>query len=242
MAVTDWSTTPASNNAAPPTGAPEGMAPSAVNDVMRQMMADIRVFYNNTALKDAANTFTAAAAATASLSFAPNGGSSGTAVLATIGVAGAIVNDSAAGDIVLRTTSHAIRLCVDGGTATALGVTSAGVAQYGGVEIGYRGIPVNTQNTNYTLVLTDAGKMILCTTTGGFTWTIPANASVAYPVGTVLTFINDSAGANTIAITTDTMRLAGTTSTGSRTLATIGMATAVKMVSTEWIISGSGLS
>ena len=42
-AVQDWSTTPASNNAAPPNGAPEGMAPGAVNDVMRQMMADIAV-------------------------------------------------------------------------------------------------------------------------------------------------------------------------------------------------------
>lgn len=35
-----WSTTPGSNNASPPHGAPEGMAPSAVNDTMRQMMAE----------------------------------------------------------------------------------------------------------------------------------------------------------------------------------------------------------
>lgn len=40
--VSQWSTTPASNNASPPNGAPEGMAPSAVNDVLRQIMADVR--------------------------------------------------------------------------------------------------------------------------------------------------------------------------------------------------------
>lgn len=41
--VSQWSTTPSSNTASPPFGAPEGMAPSAVNDVMRQIMADVRV-------------------------------------------------------------------------------------------------------------------------------------------------------------------------------------------------------
>lgn len=40
--IKNWSTTPASNNSASPNGAPEGMAPSAVNDIMRQQMADHR--------------------------------------------------------------------------------------------------------------------------------------------------------------------------------------------------------
>jgi hypothetical protein len=42
MAYTKYSLTPASNNAAPPDGAPEGMLPSAVNDTMRDMMSQIR--------------------------------------------------------------------------------------------------------------------------------------------------------------------------------------------------------
>jgi hypothetical protein len=46
----------------------------------------------------------------------------------------------------------------------------------------------------------------------------------------------------TIAITTDTMYLAGTGTTGSRTLAPFGMATAVKIGTTQWIISGNGLT
>lgn len=42
MGIENWSTTAASNNSSPPAGAPEGMAPSAVNDVIRQIMADVR--------------------------------------------------------------------------------------------------------------------------------------------------------------------------------------------------------
>ncbi|MFD2207225.1 hypothetical protein [Kiloniella antarctica] len=42
MGIENYSTTPANNNGAPPNGAPEGMTPGAVNDVMRQIMADVR--------------------------------------------------------------------------------------------------------------------------------------------------------------------------------------------------------
>jgi hypothetical protein len=74
--------------------------------------------------------------------------------------------------------------------------------------------------------------------------TIPANSSVAYPTGTVLTFINDaSAVVNVqIAITTDTLQWASGGTTGTRTLARYGVATAVKVTSTKWVISGTGLT
>ena len=66
---------------------------------------------------------------------------------------------------------------------------------------------------------------------------------MAYPVGTASTFVDpNAAGVVTIAITTDTMRLAGAGTTGSRTLAANGVATALKITSTEWIISGTGLT
>lgn len=109
----------------------------------------------------------------------------------------------------------------------------------------YAGIPQNSQSTAYTLVLSDAGKHILhpSADTTARTFTIPANASVAFPVNTAVTFVNQNAGGViTIAITTDTMRLAGAGTTGSRTLAANGVATALKITSTEWIISGVGLS
>lgn len=112
-------------------------------------------------------------------------------------------------------------------------------------SVGYLGIPQNSQSAAYTTVLTDSGKHIYhpSADTSARTWTIAANASVAYPVGTALTFINDtSAGVITIAINSDTLVLAGAGTTGSRTLAASGIATAIKVTSTRWMISGTGLS
>jgi hypothetical protein len=112
-------------------------------------------------------------------------------------------------------------------------------------EVGFRLIPQNSQSAAYTLVLADSGKHILhpSADTTARTFTIPANSSVAFTIGTAVTFVNqNSAGVVTIAITTDTMRLAGAGTTGSRTLAANGVATAIKLTATEWIISGVGLT
>ena len=114
-----------------------------------------------------------------------------------------------------------------------------------GTVIGYREIPQTSQSVAYTLVAGDAGKHVFhpSADTTARTWTIPANASVAFPIGTAITFVNQvSGGVITIAITTDTMRLAGPGTTGSRTLAANGIATALKVTATEWIISGTGLT
>jgi hypothetical protein len=112
-------------------------------------------------------------------------------------------------------------------------------------NIGYLNIPQNSQSTAYTLVATDTAKHILhpSADTTARVFTIPANSSVPFAIGTAITFVNQNgAGVVTISITTDTMRLAGTGTTGSRTLAANGVATAIKITSTEWIISGVGLT
>lgn len=112
-------------------------------------------------------------------------------------------------------------------------------------KVGYLDVPQNSQSVGYTLVLADAGKHILhpSADTTARTITIPANASVAFPVGAAISFINqNAAGVLTIAITTDTMRLAGPGTTGSRTLAANGIATAIKVTATEWLIAGVGLT
>lgn len=109
----------------------------------------------------------------------------------------------------------------------------------------FRIIPQVSQSAAYTLVLTDSGKHIYhpSADTTARTWTIPANSSVAFPIGTAITFINDtSAWAITIAITTDTLVLAGAGTTGSRTLAANWIATATKITSTRWQISGVNLT
>jgi hypothetical protein len=105
-------------------------------------------------------------------------------------------------------------------------------------------ITQNSQSAAYTTVLGDAGKHIFhpAADTNARTFTIDSNANVAYPVGSVLTFINETPNNVTVAITSDTLTLAGTTTTGSRTLSQNGTATAIKVTSTKWIISGTGLT
>jgi len=109
---------------------------------------------------------------------------------------------------------------------------------------GFLELPVNSAGATYTAVLADSGKCLYYNGTGATTYTIPANGSVAYPVGTTLTFVNDATGATnmTIAITTDTMVLSPGGTAGSRTLAQFGRATAHKVTSTRWVISGTGLT
>jgi hypothetical protein len=127
---------------------------------------------------------------------------------------------------------------------TTISRSAAGVIAIEGVPL-YSNIPQNSQSAAYTLVLADAQKHIYhpSADTTARIWTIPANSSVAFPIGTAVTFVNDtSGGVITIAITTDTLVLAGTGSTGSRTLAANGVATAIKVTSTRWIISGTGLT
>lgn len=104
---------------------------------------------------------------------------------------------------------------------------------------GFRGLPQNSRTSAYTLALSDAGKHISITT-GGVV--IPANSSVAFPVGTSIVIFNNSGSNQTISITTDTLRQAGTANTGSRTVAQYGLVTVLKISSTTWVITGSGLT
>ena len=130
----------------------------------------------------------------------------------------------------------------------ALGTPSSGTLSSCTVDgtdaVGFRNIPQNSQSAAYTLVLADAGKHIFHPVgdNNARTFTIPANSSVAYPIGTALTFINMAVANVTIAITTDTLTLSPAGTTGSRTLATNGSATCIKITSTSWLISGSGLT
>lgn len=106
-------------------------------------------------------------------------------------------------------------------------------------------LAVNTQSNAYTAVLGDAGGILLHPTSdpNARTFTIPSNASVPYAAGTTITFINQkSAGVLTIAINSDTLIFSPAGQSGSRTLTAPGICTAVKETTTEWIISGSGLS
>ena len=166
-----------------------------------------------------------------------------TGVTGTLAVANGgtgVTTSTGTGNVVLSTSPTF--------TTPALGTPASGTLSSCTVDgtnlVGFLNIPQNSQSAAYTLVLADAGKHIFHPSgdANARTFTIPANSSVAYTIGTAITFINMTSQVVTIAITTDTMYLSSTGTTGSRSLAQYGSATAVKMTSTTWLISGSGLT
>ena len=126
------------------------------------------------------------------------------------------------------------------GTGTIAAVAAQATTASTAASIGYIGMPQQSKSSAYTTVIGDAGKHIYVTATA--TITIDSNANVAYPIGTTIAFIAASGATVTIAIASDTMYLGGTGTTGSRTLAAYGMATAVKVTATSWFINGTGLT
>jgi hypothetical protein len=155
-------------------------------------------------------------------------------------LASAVTDETGTGALVFATSPTLVTPLL--GTPTS-GVLSACTVD-GTDAVGFRNIPQNSQSAAYTLVLADAGKHIFHPVgdNNARTFTIPANSSVAYPIGTALTFINMAVANVTIAITSDTLILSAAGTTGSRTLATNGSATCIKITSTSWLISGSGLT
>lgn len=95
----------------------------------------------------------------------------------------------------------------------------------------------NQTGTTYGVVLTDAAKMVTMNNAAANTVTLPANASIAFPVGAEVHFMQLGAGATTIAITTDTLSVES-----SLTLVLAGqyaVATAKKVTSTQWVLFGN---
>lgn len=118
-----------------------------------------------------------------------------------------------------------------------------GTLQYGGLEVGYRHIPqASSQTGNYSTVLGDSGKHIIHPSGGGTGDTFTIDAAVSYPVGTAITFVNLDTNSLSIALSSGNMYISGSTSSGTRTLAQNGVATAFKADATTWLISGNGLA
>jgi len=103
---------------------------------------------------------------------------------------------------------------------------------------------VNVQNGDYTTVLADKGKTIRKESGGaGETFTIAAEASVNYKLGTFIGFDNDGGGTLTIDVGgADTLFHAEDGTTGPRTLADGGFAVAYKNAAGQWKIAGRQLS
>jgi len=113
----------------------------------------------------------------------------------------------------------------------ALGFTEGG----SGFRIGFRNVPRSTTVT--TLAIGDNGKCVAVTASIN----IPASV---FSAGDCISIYNDSAASVNITISAGTLRLAGTTTTGTRSIAPRGMATLwfnVGGVTPEVIVSGAGV-
>lgn len=124
-----------------------------------------------------------------------------------------------------------------GSTSNATDLTVSQIKALLGVPAA--GFPVTQQSSSYTLALTDANTGIAMVS-GNVT--IPANASVPIPIGSVVLIVNYTGAPLTISITTDTLFFAGTAGSGTRTLAAAGVATLYKTTATNWFCWGPGVT
>lgn len=87
---------------------------------------------------------------------------------------------------------------VTAGTGLTGGGTSGTVTLSFDYAVGNQAIENAQTGTTYTLVLTDAGKMVTLTNASAITLTIPTNASVAFPVNTRIDLLQYGAGQVTV--------------------------------------------
>jgi hypothetical protein len=100
-----------------------------------------------------------------------------------------------------------------------------------------RDLVMNVQSSAYVLVAADAGKVINITT-GGVT--VP---NTVFSSGDAISVFNNSVSNQTITQGGSvTMYLAGTATTGNRTLAQRGVATVLCVAANTFVISGAGLT
>jgi hypothetical protein len=105
-----------------------------------------------------------------------------------------------------------------------------------------RSIPRNSQSAAYTLQASDSGKFIRVT--NGVNITITQSITPAFQIGDNVTIYNDSStstiqiiqGANATLVT------GGQTTTGTRTLATNGVATLLCVDTNKFVITGTGIT
>jgi len=105
--------------------------------------------------------------------------------------------------------------------------------------VGYRAIPFTASSTGRALALTDVGMCVPAT--GAMS--IPANATTAFAIGDcVMVYNNSGSSINITAAAGVTLRLSGSSSTGTRALAQRGFVTLLKVNTDEWVALNGGAS
>ena len=141
----------------------------------------------------------------------------------------ALVWDSSAESLTITGTNAQTALAVADGDVTItdkLTVSGGLVAPLG----------VDTKTGSYTLVEADQGKCMVMNSSSNYTFTIPANSAVSWPVGTTVTFVRLGVGELTIAITSDTL---ASKDSAVKVAGQYASATAIKTASTTWVLIGS---
>lgn len=99
------------------------------------------------------------------------------------------------------------------------------------------GVQANIQTgTTYSLVLGDAGKLVTLNNDAPITVTVPANSSVAFPVGTVIDLLQLGMGQVSVEITTDTLN---SIDSMRKIEGQYSAASLIKTGSTEWVLIGN---
>jgi len=103
-------------------------------------------------------------------------------------------------------------------------------------------VTLNAQTATYTVVLTDADqKLVTMSVAGANDFQIPTNASVAFPIGTVINVIQIGAGQTTIkAVTsgTTTISSTGASAIAPKLRAQFSAASCIKVATDTWYVVG----
>jgi hypothetical protein len=137
----------------------------------------------------------------------------------------------------IRATSSIVGSAV---TINSTGINVTGIVTASSISDSdgdVRRIPQNSKVAPYILVIGDSGKHISITT-GGVT--VPSGV---FSAGDAITIFNNSGSNQTITQgASTTLRFAGTSSTGNRTLSQYGLVSILCVASNTFVISGAGLT
>jgi len=101
---------------------------------------------------------------------------------------------------------------------------------------------LNAQTATYTVVLTDnRNKLVTMSVAGANDFLIPTNASVAFPIGSIINVIQIGAGQTTIkAVTSGTITISstGASATAPKLRAQYSAASCIKVATDTWYVIG----
>lgn len=145
------------------------------------------------------------------------------------------------GNVIIDSYQNSIRF-FESGNSRGMYVDVPNVSVSGQYAIGYRDVPQIALSGNVTANSITAGKHFYSTTAGNLQVTIPDNANVAFPLGATLTIVMNAAGNVIVAQGTGvSLYMAGSSSTGNRTVGAYGLASVMKVATDTWVISGTGV-